>query len=89
MAAEKFQFEKALRELEEIASYFETGEADLDQGLVKFERGMELVATLKGHLGEVENRVEQIKRKFASTPAGAAPASPESSKAAVPDNLFD
>ncbi len=69
MPTEAFRFEKALRELEEIASYFESGEADLDQGLAKFERGMELVATLKSHLGEVENRVEQIKRKFSSNGA--------------------
>lgn len=88
MVAETFQFEKALRELEEIASYFESGEADLDRGLAKFERGMELVAALKGHLGEVENRVEQIKRKFSAS-GSQSPAAPEPPAGAGADNLFE
>jgi exodeoxyribonuclease VII small subunit len=38
----KFEFEKALKELEAITLWFESTDVDLDQGLVKFERGMEL-----------------------------------------------
>jgi exodeoxyribonuclease VII small subunit len=59
-----FEFEKALRELEEITAWFESSNVDLDQGLAKFERGMELTSQLKTHLSEVENRVEKIKQKF-------------------------
>jgi exodeoxyribonuclease VII small subunit len=59
-----FKFEQALKELEEITVWFESPDVDLDQGLVKFERGMELAGQLKSHLQTVENRVEKIKAKF-------------------------
>lgn len=67
MTAEKFQFEAALKELEAITQWFESSEIDLDQGLAKFERGMELAAQLKEHLESVENRVEKIKQRFDTT----------------------
>jgi exodeoxyribonuclease VII small subunit len=61
---EAFNFTKKLAELEEITSWLESDKVDLDQALVKFERGMELAAELKDHLSVVENRVEKIKAKF-------------------------
>jgi exodeoxyribonuclease VII small subunit len=61
-----FEFEPALRELEEITQWFESSEVDLDRGLDKFERGMELAGQLKAHLAGVENRVEKIKARFAA-----------------------
>jgi exodeoxyribonuclease VII small subunit len=68
-----FEFEPALKELEDITQWFESGDADLDQGLVKFERGMELAAELKKHLETVENRVEKIKARFDTAPAADEP----------------
>ena len=62
--SEKFEFEAALKELEQIAAWFERPDIDLDEGLVKFERGMELAQRLKTHLADVENRVERIRRRF-------------------------
>jgi len=68
-----FEFEKALSELEEITTWFESSDVDLDAGLVKFERGMELASQLKNHLASVENRVEKIRERFSATkPAEAA-----------------
>ncbi len=64
MTAHEFEFEKALKELEEITAWFESSDVDLDQGLAKFERGMELSTKLKEHLQAVENRVEKIKARF-------------------------
>ncbi len=64
MTTKPFQFEEALRELEEITAWFESSEADLDLGVTKFERGMELAAQLREHLQTVENRVEKIKQRF-------------------------
>lgn len=61
-----FEFEQALKELEDITTWFESTNVDLDQGLVKFERGMELATQLKSHLAGVENRVEKIKQRFAA-----------------------
>jgi len=66
MTSKPFHFDAALKELEEITQWFETNEVDLDQGLVKFERGMELAAELKSHLESVENRVEKIKERFSA-----------------------
>lgn len=67
MPQKPFYFEAAIKELEEITQWFESSEADLDEGLVKFERGMELATQLKQHLSTVENRVEKIKARFDGT----------------------
>ncbi len=61
---EKFDFGAAYKELESIIGWFERGEVDLDEGLRKFERGLELARQCKGRLKEVENRVTQIKARF-------------------------
>lgn len=71
MTPKPFEFEKSLKELEEITAWFESSDVDLDAGLAKFERGMELATELKTHLATVENRVEKIRQKFS---AKAAPA---------------
>lgn len=55
---------KGFKELEEIAEWFEKGEADLDRGLEKFERAMTVADALKKRLAVAENRVKEIKRKF-------------------------
>ena len=74
MPDKPFNFETALKELEDITRWFESSDADLDQGLVKFERGMELAAQLKSHLSGVENRVEKIKQRFSAASAPGADA---------------
>ena len=82
-----FEFEQALKELEDITRWFESSDADLDQGLVKFERGMELAGQLKSHLTQVENRVEKIKQRFS---AGAtATTSPTQSVPAAEETATD
>jgi exodeoxyribonuclease VII small subunit len=89
MTAKPFQFEAALAELEEITRWFESSDVDLDAGLAKFERGMELAAQLKQHLQSVENRVEKIKARFGDSAAPvieAADAEPSSDD--VPPELF-
>ncbi len=58
-------FANDFQELEEITQWFDSQEQlDLDAGLKKFERGLELAAGLKKKLAEVENKVEEIKEKF-------------------------
>jgi exodeoxyribonuclease VII small subunit len=74
MTTKPFEFEKSLKELEEITAWFESSDVDLDAGLAKFERGMELATELKTHLAGVENRVEKIRARF-SAKATEAPAS--------------
>lgn len=60
----KFNVGEAFGELEKITEWFEKGEVDLEEGLGKFERGLELAKKLKTRLSEVENRVEEIRKKF-------------------------
>jgi exodeoxyribonuclease VII small subunit len=58
-------FAEGFQELEEITKWFDSQEQlDLDAGLKKFERGLELASALKKKLTEVENKVEEIKDKF-------------------------
>lgn len=67
MTAKKtgIHFAEGFDELEEITQWFDSQEQlDLDAGLKKFERGLELASLLKKKLGEVENKVEEIKQKF-------------------------
>ena len=64
MTPKPFEFEKALKELENITAWFESTDVDLDQGIAKFEHGMELASELKTHLAAIENRVEKIRARF-------------------------
>lgn len=57
---------KGFQELEDIAEWFEKGEADLDKGLEKFERAMTVADALKKRLAVAESRVKEIKKKFES-----------------------
>lgn len=57
---------KGFQELEEIAGWFERGETDVDAGLVKFERAMQIADALKKRLAVAENRVKEIKKKYES-----------------------
>lgn len=61
---ESFDFGASLKELEAITTWFEAENIDLDEGLVKFERGMELAGLLKAYLATTQNQVEKIKLKF-------------------------
>ena len=67
MTAKKIKFAEAFAELEKIVEKFEGGEVDLDEGLAKFERGLELAKLCKARLKEVENKVIEIKNKFDAT----------------------
>ena len=64
--AKKTNFAEAFKELEEIVKWFETTEVDLEEGLKKFERGLELARKCRARLGDVENKVTQIKEKFST-----------------------
>src|SRR5689334_22231499 len=57
-------FSDALQELEGLTAEFENGEIDLEKGIPKFKRGMELVRFLKKRLNEIENEIEEIKEQF-------------------------
>lgn len=56
-------FAEAFGELEAITEALEKG-VDLDEGITKFERGLELAAMLKKRLVTAENKIETIKEKY-------------------------
>ncbi len=60
----KQTFAEQFAELEAITEWFETGDVDLDEGLKKFERGLELAKFCKTALAEVEVKVIELKKKF-------------------------
>lgn len=62
--SKKQTFAEAFQELETITAWFETQEVDLDEGVKKFERGLELAKMLKEKLADVENTVVTLKKKF-------------------------
>ncbi len=64
--SKKPTFSEAFAELEAITEWFETGEVDLDEGLKKFERGLELAQICKAKLADVENKVIELKQKFSA-----------------------
>lgn len=63
-AKKQLTFAEAFKELEALTEWFETEEVDLDEGLKKFERGLELSQICKKKLQEVENKVTTLKKKF-------------------------
>jgi exodeoxyribonuclease VII small subunit len=54
----------AFGELEKIVEEFENETVDLEGGIVKLEKGLELAAFLKKQLSEMENKVVEIKQKY-------------------------
>jgi len=63
-ASSKVNFSKSYNDLQKIVEWFEKGDVDLEEGVQKFEEGIALVQDLKKYLGNVENKVKQLKIKF-------------------------
>ena len=59
---EKFQFEKAMEDLERIVEAMESGELTLDQALKKYEDGVALVRACQSKLAETEKKIEILTR---------------------------
>ena len=58
----KMDFEKALKELEEIASRLEEGELNLDESIAGFEKGMKLSKFCHEKLEEAEKKIELLQK---------------------------
>lgn len=63
---EEFNFTKAYQELEEINKWFQEEDIDLDEGLKKFRRGLELIKQCRERLKKVENQFQEIKKEFST-----------------------
>lgn len=60
----KFNFSKAIADIEKINQWFQNEEIDLDEGLEKFRNGLELIKKCKSRLKEVENEFADIKKQY-------------------------
>lgn len=63
-AKKEFDFAKALQELEEINTWFQEADVDLDKGLEKLKRGKELIAKCREHVKSAENEFIKIKEEM-------------------------
>ncbi len=61
---EDFDFAASMKELEEITTYLEQADVDLNEAIARFERGSKLAQQLKDYLTEAENTVQQLKQDF-------------------------
>lgn len=50
-------------ELAAIISWFEAGNLDLDEAIIKYEKASKLVAELEAYLEKTENKIERITLK--------------------------
>ncbi len=59
-----FNFSKSLSELEQINEWFQKDDIDLDIGLSKFKRGLELIKQCRTRLKEVENEFREVRSQY-------------------------
>lgn len=64
--AKEVDYQALQVELDAILAWFETDDVDLDQAIVKYERGMEIAKELEAYLKTAENKIEVVKKKFDS-----------------------
>ncbi|MBN1263076.1 MAG: exodeoxyribonuclease VII small subunit [Candidatus Pacebacteria bacterium] len=60
----KSSFATDFKELEKLVEEFEKGEIDIEQGMIKFKKGLGLARSLKKRLSQVENEIVKIKEEF-------------------------
>ena len=59
---EELRLEDAMEELQQIVRSLESGQEPLDESLLKFERGMQLLRTCHGQLERASQRIEIVTR---------------------------
>lgn len=64
MEENKFDFTRAIKEIEDINQWFQSEEIDLDVGLTKIRYGFGLIKRCRDRLKSVENEFNEIKKEF-------------------------
>ena len=62
--SKKSDFTESVNKLEEINTWFQNEDIDLDEGLYKLKAGKELIKKCRTRLKEVENEFIKIKKEF-------------------------
>jgi exodeoxyribonuclease VII small subunit len=67
-----FHFSKAMAELAEINTWFQSQDIDLEEGLKKLKRGQEIIKQCRDRLKNIENEFTQIKEDLSDDGANSA-----------------
>jgi exodeoxyribonuclease VII small subunit len=51
-------------ELDELMNWFESGDVNLDEAVVKYKKAMELITELESYLKTAENEIKKITASF-------------------------
>jgi exodeoxyribonuclease VII small subunit len=65
---DELSFEQLYEQLEAVTTSLEGGDLSLDQSVALFEQGMELAKRCQALLGDVEQRVETLRKAFDGDP---------------------
>lgn len=65
---EELTFREAMRELEGIVAELEGGTLELEDSLVRYERGVKLLTQLQGRLSSAQQKVEQLMGEIEGEP---------------------
>ena len=65
MAKSTKNYQELMDELEKLLAELQQDDIDVDVALKHYQRGLELVGQLEDYLGSAENKVRELKAKFA------------------------
>ncbi|RNC81694.1 MAG: exodeoxyribonuclease VII small subunit [Phycisphaera sp.] len=66
----KASFEAQMEELEALIEQIEAGEIGLEESIKAYERGVDLIKSCRGVLGQAEQRVEELSKKLQDDSSG-------------------
>ena len=61
---QEVDIEAAIREVEEIVSWFENSEIDLNEALNKYRKGLKKIKEIENYLKQAKIEVEKIEKEF-------------------------
>ena len=64
MAKSDKSFRQMQSELDEILAGMQSSDADIDDSIKNYEKGLALIEKMEAYLAEAENQIKQIKAKF-------------------------
>ena len=64
MISQKQTIEQSLKRLEKIVEELNARDVDVEQGLLKFKEGVELIKLCRSRLGEAENEFKKLQAEL-------------------------
>lgn len=66
MATRKNDYQTLTTELQAIIDWFESGQVDIDEAVVKYQKALELIKQIETYLKTTENKIQKINKNFGS-----------------------